>query len=329
MNDDFDNELRAALRSAADPATGGSIDPPDVARLRSAVAAARQRARRAAVGALVVVGALGTTGALALRGGSADSIRTVVPAGTTVSEVRTIPTDDTTTTSSVPALVTPTAAATTSVPDAVATTTAVPATAPTPAPAPAPAPAPTTTPAPATTAAPAPTGAPPSVSVGAGADVGRCAANGHAYEFVPADSIKWAVARDFAAQRNLDGRRGHLATITSAAEQQCVMAALPAGLTGWAWIGGSDAAEEGTWMWVEDPDAGLVFWIGGPLIGGDNAGKPVAGVYSNFEPTQEPGNSGVEPGEDFAAVKPDGQWADGGGSAGEPIAGFVVEWSTP
>jgi hypothetical protein len=164
------------------------------------------------------------------------------------------------------------------------------------------------------------------VSVGGSVPGGRCAANGHVYEYVAADSIKWAVARDFAAQRTIEGRPGHLATITSAAEQQCVVAALPAGLTGWAWLGGSDAAAEGTWTWVEGPETGTVFWIGGPKIN-DNPGQPVPGVYSNFEPTQEPGNSGVEPGEDFAAMKPDGQWADGGGTAGEPIAGFIVEWS--
>ena len=81
--------------------------------------------------------------------------------------------------------------------------------------------------------------------------------NGHAYEYV-ADALDWSSARVAAHGRLFGGAEGHLATITSQAENS-----LLAQLGDDGWLGGSDAATEGVWTWVEGPEAGRVFWRGG------------------------------------------------------------------
>lgn len=81
--------------------------------------------------------------------------------------------------------------------------------------------------------------------------------NGHAYEYV-ADALDWSSARVAARDRQFGSVEGHLATITSQAENN-----LLAQLGDDGWLGGSDAGTEGVWTWVEGPEAGQVFWQGG------------------------------------------------------------------
>jgi hypothetical protein len=93
--------------------------------------------------------------------------------------------------------------------------------------------------------------------------------NGHWYELVTELST-WVNARTSAAARTHAGVNGYLATITSAAEQAFLNTAVnPTSVA--AWLGGSDLAQEGTWLWVTEP--------GGPI--------PV--IYANWA-TAEPNN---------------------------------------
>ncbi|MBE3636940.1 VPLPA-CTERM sorting domain-containing protein [Mangrovicoccus algicola] len=116
-------------------------------------------------------------------------------------------------------------------------------------------------------------------AVPAGAAPLQWAQNGHYYELVAGDfSFHDALAA--AAARSHEGLAGHLATVTTAAEWAFLDTILnPAGVT--AWLGGSDAAAEGTWEWVAGPEAGLAFWQGDPsgaarngLFAGWNPGEP-------------------------------------------------------
>lgn len=67
------------------------------------------------------------------------------------------------------------------------------------------------------------------------------------------------------------GLQGYLATITSAAEQTFIQSSFPFmvgfGATGNAWLGGSDAAVEGEWRWLDGPEGGQLFtctnWLPG------------------------------------------------------------------
>ena len=87
--------------------------------------------------------------------------------------------------------------------------------------------------------------------------------NGHWYEFVSAPYSTWTDASNAVGAL---GAGWHLATITSAAEQTFVNALLPAVLADRShfWLGGSDAANEGTWTWVTGEDfTSYTNWWGG------------------------------------------------------------------
>ncbi len=105
------------------------------------------------------------------------------------------------------------------------------------------------------------------------------------------------------------GVTGHLANITSQAENDFINALAP----GNVWLGGSDAAVEGEWRWLAGPEAGQQFWQGG--IGGSTVG----GSYANWG-AGEPNNSGNE---DTVHMRPDGRWNDQPGST---AYNYVVEW---
>lgn len=111
------------------------------------------------------------------------------------------------------------------------------------------------------------------ISVQAGAQVFINPANGHGYERVLAPAITWTQARAAASARSFAGRRGGLATLTSASEQNFVIANLtplqdhwlggaqrpgfsePA--SGWSWITGEDFGPFTTWAPLEPDDAGV------------------------------------------------------------------------
>lgn len=89
--------------------------------------------------------------------------------------------------------------------------------------------------------------------------------NDHWYEYVTTGSIFSGVgfdtARSAALSSTHQGLQGYLATVTSAAEQAFIESAgfpflYGFGGTSSAWLGGSDAAVEGTWRWLDGPEAG-------------------------------------------------------------------------
>src|SRR2546422_11237953 len=68
--------------------------------------------------------------------------------------------------------------------------------------------------------------------------------NGHFYELKqPAGGINWTDAKAAAQASIWRGATGHLATVTSAAENSFLTSRLPA----WAWIGLSDMASPGAY----------------------------------------------------------------------------------
>jgi hypothetical protein len=151
-------------------------------------------------------------------------------------------------------------------------------------------------------------------------------ANGHYYERVQNLAVTWEQAKAFAESRTYRGMRGYLATITSAAENEFLV--LQWGERGSAWIGASDAEEEGTWKWCTGPEAGTVFWIGGTLgtaRGYHNWLRDANGSLS--DPNNHQGkehyavwNYGGHPGGESR-----GQWADVAGDHTE--GGILIEYS--
>jgi hypothetical protein len=99
-------------------------------------------------------------------------------------------------------------------------------------------------------------------------------ANGHYYELVTAGK-SWADARADAAGRSHAGLSGHLATITSQAELDFLSISVNPAATN-VWLGGSDAAVEGEWRWVDGPEAGTLFSNGGTAVtfANWNSGEP-------------------------------------------------------
>jgi hypothetical protein len=134
--------------------------------------------------------------------------------------------------------------------------------------------------------------------------------NNHWYEFVFSQTgLTFAQAFSAAGASSFNGLPGYLATITSAGEQSFVqqLDVYPAGATGnevlpsgalgnavpinglfaMAWLGGAETATEGTYNWITGPEAGLIFWTGGP------SGSAPSGIYADFgsgEPNNANGN---------------------------------------
>lgn len=103
--------------------------------------------------------------------------------------------------------------------------------------------------------------------------------NDHWYEYVTTGSIFSGVdfdtARSAALSSTHQGLQGYLATVTSAAEQAFIESAgfpflYGFGGTSSAWLGGSDAAVEGTWRWLDGPEAGQAMgyskWLPGQPV---------------------------------------------------------------
>ena len=146
---------------------------------------------------------------------------------------------------------------------------------------------------------------------------------GHYYFYVAQRGISWPVARSAAASQTYFGLQGYLATLTTLEEAQLAGEQSP----GTGWIGATDEANEGTWLWVTGPEAGTPFWQGGVT------GTPVNGEFS-FWNSGEPNNLGNE---DYAhitspAIGNPGSWNDlvpaGNPNPNNPFhpQGYLVEF---
>lgn len=131
--------------------------------------------------------------------------------------------------------------------------------------------------------------------------------NGHWYEYVSLPGGTWESARDAAAALTHQGQQGYLATITSADET----AFLNVLNGGQGWVGATDRAVEGTWVWDTGPEAGTVFWKDG-----------VTQTYATWN-GGEPNNAGNE---DYLVIKQLAGWNDA--PTGYAQA-YYVEFSSP
>lgn len=144
--------------------------------------------------------------------------------------------------------------------------------------------------------------------------------NGHYYEFVSAPGITWTAAKTAAEARTLYGLNGYLVTVTSAEEQ----AFIAPKLGGEGWMGASDSATEGTWIWAVGPEAGTQFWQDESLELGTTEnfpGSTVDGRYQNWA-SSEPNNYNGN--EDYAHFLRDGYWNDY--DLATFVSGYVVEY---
>jgi hypothetical protein len=95
------------------------------------------------------------------------------------------------------------------------------------------------------------------------------ASNGHEYEVVNSEGVKWTDAASAVAAL---GGGWHLATVTSPAEQTFVSSLLSTALANRShfWLGASDTATEGSFAWVTGEAFSYTNWAGGePNNSGD------------------------------------------------------------
>ena len=140
-------------------------------------------------------------------------------------------------------------------------------------------------------------------------------ANQHYYQAISTPAT-WDQARTLALNSSLFGLNGYLATISDSSEQAFINTQL-AGKEGW--IGASDQQIEGSWKWMDGPEAGTLFYQG---TNGNVSGVTASGQFANWDPAgAEPNNSGDE---DYAYIKPNGKWNDYPGSV--TLGSYVVEY---
>lgn len=140
-------------------------------------------------------------------------------------------------------------------------------------------------------------------------------ANQHYYQAISTPAT-WDQARTLALNSSLFGLNGYLATISDSSEQAFINTQL-AGKEGW--IGASDQQIEGSWKWMDGPEAGTLFYQG---TNGNVSGVTVSGQFANWDPASaEPNNSGDE---DYAYIRTNGKWNDYAGSV--TLGSYVVEY---
>lgn len=144
--------------------------------------------------------------------------------------------------------------------------------------------------------------------------------NGHFYELVLTTGT-WPTARTAASAANHLGQQGYLVTITSAAENQFLMTSFDALANSFVWIGATDQATEGVWLWIDGPEAGVQFSQVGVATAPFN--------FENWGPV-EPNNAGDE---DVAGINLggtsgggtlNGQWGDT--SIQTSLTGYIIEY---
>jgi hypothetical protein len=142
--------------------------------------------------------------------------------------------------------------------------------------------------------------------ISSGSSLAYNTANGHYYQYVTTpvtwDAAAAAITANTDGVFTFNGLTGYFATVTSAEENAFIKDKVG---TAAAWLGGSDAAVEGTWKWVGGPEAGNTL------------------TYINWN-SGEPNNSGSN--EDALQILSGGtgQWNDL--SAASQTLGYVVEY---
>ena len=147
------------------------------------------------------------------------------------------------------------------------------------------------------------------------------AANGHWYA-INDHAVSWTQARAEALAAG-----GYLATVTSSAENVFVASLLSSyvgahGLqNAYAYVGGSDAGVEGTWLWMDGPEANQQFWQGG------TAGSAPNGSYENWQHSADNNLVLVEPNggtaENHMYIRGTGQWTDYSGHAAPDLLSVI------
>jgi hypothetical protein len=135
---------------------------------------------------------------------------------------------------------------------------------------------------------------PPLVACAAGETLGP---RGTCY-FAVSQSLPWASARRNCTNR---GAGWDLASIRSDADNRLVGELI----TEEAWVGASDAAAEGTWLWVIDQTA---FWLGNGLTG-----RPLGGAFQTWNPDEPNGGATSDCARAVPALPPRASgptWAD-------------------
>lgn len=128
--------------------------------------------------------------------------------------------------------------------------------------------------------------------------------NNHFYKYVPASEIGWQNAADAALAAG-----GYLATITSDVENDFVSSLVG---NDFAWLGGSDAANEGQWVWTTEPGSSIAFTFTN---------------WASGEPNDRGDGGYSAQGEDYLATWGNGTWNDLDNSESDlsNIDGYVIE----
>jgi hypothetical protein len=133
------------------------------------------------------------------------------------------------------------------------------------------------------------------------------------YEYVSREAISWANANTAASASTFMGVNGHLATVTSSAENDFLVNLAPGYYVQQvAWLGGAVDSTQ-TARWAVGPEAGQLF------------------SFSNFvagQPNDGPSNVWMNVPTSFAGVAI-GAWGDAAGglsSAGNEVVGYFVEY---
>src|SRR5215510_2887252 len=153
------------------------------------------------------------------------------------------------------------------------------------------------------------------------------------YDFVPTVGISWADASAAASASMFLGVNGHLATVTSAAENNFIVSSFDFSAfkdqLAIAWLGGL-VSSSGIGTWVVGPEAGVSF---------SSYGSALTSRYANW--------GGIEPNNAPSAVEmqigtlnwfgiTQGKWADAQNGLSspcpglcDPIVGYFVEYEAP
>lgn len=120
--------------------------------------------------------------------------------------------------------------------------------------------------------------------------------NDHYYEFFDAN-VTWDDAFTAAQSVSFMGMTGYLATITSAGENRFASVTVAGGIL--AWLGASDAGNEGTFTWRDGPENGQALtytsWNSGEpnnCCGGENYLQTNFGAVMGWNDHGGPGNFG-------------------------------------